>query len=364
MALTKYKLGELIKQRREKNKNYDVPVRGVSRHGFIDAKQERVDGGTAYNVFYLNDFVFNSARMEVNSIVFNNIFEKAICSPLYDIFYVTRTDILIPEYLNLFVKRDEFARRCEFMSFGSAHNSCKVEDLSNIEIDLPSMPEQKKAVTAYNAMRENQATYERGLEDLKLLCDAYIENLRRETPTERIEKHIERQDMRNRDNRIKNVKSVSVTKEFKDTGAKVNKEELQDYKVVKPRQISFVQTTGNEKVFAFAFNNTNENILVTSVNEVFSTNEKKLLPEYLAMWFKRTEFDRYARFHSWGSARETFTWTDLCEVKIPIPDIKIQQAIADIYNVYMMRREVNEKLKKQLKEICPILIRGSLKASA
>jgi len=78
------------------------------------------------------------------------------------------------------------------------------------------------------------------------------------------------------------------------------------------------------------------------------------------MFFNRTEFDRYARFHSWGSARETFTWNDLIEVEIPIPDIEIQKSIANVYSVYVKRKEINEQLKAQIKDICPILIRGSL----
>lgn len=153
---------------------------------------------------------------------------------------------------------------------------------------------------------------------------------------------------------------VSTTKEFQEPTSKVNRNELSNYKVVKPRQISFVQTTHNEKVFCNAFNNTNEDIVVTSVNEVFSTKEDKLLPEYLVMFFNRTEFDRYARFHSWGSARETFTWDDLVKVEIPIANITTQKSIVNIYTAYKERKEINEKLKSQIKNICPILIKGSL----
>lgn len=116
----------------------------------------------------------------------------------------------------------------------------------------------------------------------------------------------------------------------------------------------------NPLVITYAFNNTKEDIVVSSVNEVFSTQEDKLYPEYLCMFFNRTEFDRYARFHSWGSARETFTWNDLIEVKIPIPDIAIQKSIAEMYTVYNKRKKINEQLKAQIKNICPILIRGSL----
>ena len=113
-------------------------------------------------------------------------------------------------------------------------------------------------------------------------------------------------------------------------------------------------------MFCNAFNNTDEDIVVTSVNEVFSTNENKLLPEYLVMFFNRTEFDRYARYHSWGSARETFTWDDLIKVQIPIADIEVQKSIVDIYTVYKERKVINEKLKAQIKDICPILIKGSI----
>ena len=74
----------------------------------------------------------------------------------------------------------------------------------------------------------------------------------------------------------------------------------------------------------------------------------------------RSEFDRYARFHSWGSARETFTWDDLIKVKIPIADITIQKAIVDIYTVYKERKDINQTLKARINDICPILIKGSI----
>ena len=360
MGLSKYKLGALIKQRREKyDGSEELPIRGVAREGFISPKQDGADL-SIYNVYYLNDFVFNPARMELNSIALNTFWKKAICSSLYEIFYVARTDLLLPEYLNLFIKRDEFARKCWFEAVGSARNYFRVADLSEFNIELPDLPTQQKYVDIYNAMVANQQSYERGLEDLKLVCDGYIEELRRKTPCEKIGKYIHRYDVRNGKNGTKNVMGISTSKQFRKPTSKVNKEELANYKVCHPCQIAFVQTTHNEKVFTYAFNNTDKDIVVSSVNEVFSTDEDRLFPEYLCMFFNRTEFDRYARFHSWGSARETFTWNDLTEVEIPIPNIEIQESIASIYSVYIKRKEINEQLKAQIRNICPILIRGSL----
>ena len=231
--------------------------------------------------------------------------------------------------------------------------------MCDINIDLPSIEIQQKYVNIYNSMVENQKAYENGIEDLKLVCDAYIEELRRNMPCEKIEKYIIRQDKRNSDNTIKNVKSISVYKEFNSPSSKVNTKNLKNYKIVEPGEIAFVQTTHNEKLLCCAINNTNKKILVSSVNEVFSTNNK-LLPNYLMLYLSRKEFDRYARYHSWGSVREIFNWDDMKNVKIPIPDIKIQKSISEIYKVYMQRKEINKILKLQIKDICPILIKGAI----
>lgn len=76
------------------------------------------------------------------------------------------------------------------------------------------------------------------------------------------------------------------------------------------------------------------------------------------MFFQRTEFDRYARFNSWGSARETFDWAEMCNVKLLIPNIKIQEAIVTIYHTLETRKKINTQLKDSIKPLCPVLFRG------
>ena len=110
----------------------------------------------------------------------------------------------------------------------------------------------------------------------------------------------------------------------------------------------------------FRSNETNEDVLVSSISVVFGTKKEKLLPQYLMLFLTRTEFDRYARFNSWGSARETFNYPDMCDVIVPIPSIEIQQSISDIYSAYRNRKGINERLKAQIKDLCPILIKGSV----
>ena len=368
MGLTKYKLGDLIQlcDARNDDLQYGIEdVKGISiQKIFIETKADMT--GVSLKPYYLvqpDDFAYvtvTSRNGEKITLAHNTTDNTYIVSSSYVVFSVKDTELLLSDYLFMFFNRSEFDRYSRFNSWGSARETFSWEDMCDMEVDLPPLSIQQKYVDIYNAMIVNQQSYERGLEDLKLVCDAYIEDLRRKMPCKPIGPYIERHDVRNGPNGTKNVMGVSTTKEFREPTSKVNRNELANYKVVKPRQISFVQTTHNEKVFAYAFNNTDEDIVVTSVNEVFSVDEDKLLPEYLSMFFNRTEFDRYARFHSWGSARETFTWDDLIKVEIPIADITVQKSIADIYKVYKDRKGINEKLKAQIKDICPILIKGSI----
>ena len=305
-----------------------------------------------------------SRRGDKVSLAYNDSNQEYLVSSISTVFIVSNTAKLLSEFLFMFFNRPEFDRYARYNSWGSARETFSWKDMCDIEINLPPISIQNKYVEVYQSILENQRVYEKGLDDLKLVCDATVEKLRREFPGSRLEPYITRVDERTIDNSIKNVKGVSVKKIFRTPTSKVNVKELTNYKIVKPGEITFVQTTHNEKVFAYALNNTSENIVVSSVNEVFRTDMEKLLPEYLAQFFNRTEFDRYARFHSWGSARETFTWNDICQVRIPIPDIRIQQSIADIYNVYITRTEINERLKQHIKKVCPILIAGASKEAS
>ena len=85
-------------------------------------------------------------------------------------------------------------------------------------------------------------------------------------------------------------------------------------------------------------------------------DEKLLLPEYLYMLFSRSEFDRYSRFNSWGSARETFDWLEMCRVEIPLPPLSVQQKVVDLFNCYAEAKNIAEQAREQLKTICPALV--------
>ena len=369
MKLKKYKLGELIELCDERNSDNQYKlsdVKGISTEKvFIDTKAN-MDGVSldSYKVVNPREFSYvsdTSRRGDKIALAFNKSNKAVLISSIYTTFKCSQNDLLIPEYLFMFFNRPEFDRYARFNSWGSARETFSWEDFCDIDITLPSIEQQRKYVDVYLALQNNLAVYQSKVEDLKMVCDGYIEELRRKMPSERIGTYIVESNVKNSDNKIKEVRSVSVTKEFKLTNAKVNKNELRNYLIVRPKEIAFVQTTGNEKVLAFAYNDYDYPVVVSSVDKVFGAKDEDTLDlQYLSLFLSRKEFDRYARFNSWGSAREVFTMDDMNDVEIPIPDISVQREIVNIHKCYIERQRIAEALKEQLKNICPVLIRGSL----
>jgi type I restriction enzyme S subunit len=236
--------------------------------------------------------------------------------------------------------------------------------MCELEIELPEISVQQKFVDIYKAMVANQQSYERGLEDLKLTLEGYMDNLMQHHKAEAIGEYIELVETTNADLHygIDDVRGISIEKRFIETKADMTGVDLSPYYLIQPNEFAYVTVTSrNGEKISLAFNDSKETYICSSSYVVFrSKDPDELFPLYLMLYFSRSEFNRYARFHSWGSARETFDWDEMCNVKIPIPDIDVQKAIAEIYSVYIMRKRINEQLKAQVKDICPILIKGSL----
>ena len=370
MGLGKYKLGELIQIHDERNVElaYGLnDVKGISiQKEFIETKADM--SGVSLKPYILvkpGCFAYvtvTSRNGEKITIAHNNTNNTYIISSSYIVFRVKRTDLLLPDYLYMYFNRPEFDRYARYNSWGSARETFSWEEMCDIDIELPDIAIQQKYVDIYNAMLENQRCYESALEDLKLVCDAYIEELSKDYQSVTIGQFIFQRDLRNDGSLgVSSVRGIATSKEFINTKADMEGVGLNNYKVVAPGQFAYVPDTSRrgDKI-SLALNISENTYLVSSISIVFDTQKDVLLPEYLMLFFVRSEFDRYARFHSWGSARETFDWSEMCDVQIPIPDIKIQQYIVNIYTAYLLRKEINEQLKTQVKDVCPILIKGSL----
>ena len=364
MGLKKYKLGELIKIIDERNSYGYTSFYGLNINKEFMPTWANTEGldESKYKVVRKNRFVFSgmqTGRDECIRISMYNGAEPIIVSPAYTTFEVTREDLVIPEYFFMLFLSKEKDRFGAFCSDGSIRSNLDWERFCDFDITLPSIDQQRKYVDVYLALQNNLATYQSKVDDLKFVCDGYIEELRRKMKCEKIGAYIKRYSDKNSDKAIEEVVGLSTEKKFRIAQSRVNRNELGGYKIVHPLDIAYVPTTDTWKVLAFAVNHFDKDVVVSPIYEVFTTTGK-LKSDYLAIWLKREEFDRYARFNSWGSARENFTFEEMQEVEIPIPEESIQQAIIDMYLVYEERKVIASQLKERLNNLCPILIKGSL----
>ena len=373
MGLSKCRLGDCVELYSERCgipnlTEWDVSGVNKDKEFFEPSKQVGADTSN-YKVVPVNYFACNLmhvGRDMVLPIALNHTKKDKYVSPAYTIFKIKDNTPVLREYFFIMLKSNEQDRYFWFHTDSSIRDGMSWDDFCDLEIALPPLDIQQKYVDVYNAMLANQQSYERGLEDLKLTCDAYIEELRRRNPCVAIGKYLIPSDERNTLNlSADSVRGLSVSKDMIETKANMNGVSVVNYKVVPPRYIAYVSDTSRRgDKMSLGFNRTDETFLVSSISTVFKTDTQYLLPEFLMLYVCRDEFNRYARFHSWGSARETFDWEEMCDVKIPIPPIEIQQDIVNIYEAYLTRKEINEKLKTQIKDLCPFLIKGSIEEAS
>lgn len=134
---------------------------------------------------------------------------------------------------------------------------------------------------------------------------------------------------------------------------------LAPYLVVKPDYFAYVPVTSrNGNKITIAHNETEDTYIVSSSYIVFYVSSTDILDsDFLFMYFNRPEFDRYSRYHSWGSAREVFSWNEMCAIEINLPSIDIQRKYVAVFKALL----ANNNGTEDIAEICPILIKGAIK---
>lgn len=377
MALTKYRLGDLIELLNERNTamQYGIDyVRGVNNlKQLMPTKADLTTRDISkFQIVYPQDFVFNhrtSRNGDKFSIAFNDTDLPVICTEDYVVFRVKEDSkhILLPLFLYIYFNRSEFDRYVIMNSWGSSTEFYNWEDICDIMLDLPDITIQQKYVNIYLSMLENQRCYETALDDLKLVCDAYFDMLKKDKTLQvSLGEIIERNDTRNSDGLfgIENVRGISNQKKFVDTKADIKNTDLTSFLVIGHNQFAYNSRTDGRDMLVLAINQETTPVIVTKNYNSFKIREvysERVNPIFIYTCLNRAEFDRLVRFMSWGSTQEQLSWDSLCEITIPLPNIEIQNSIADISSVLIERKKINEQLKAQIKDICPILIRGAVK---
>jgi len=320
-----------------------------------------------YKIIQKGQFAYSAMQVGRDETIRLALYEgeqPAIISPAYLVIESKDINELLPEYMMMWFHRPESDRYGWFISDSSVRASLEWERFCEIKIPIPHNDEQRKFVALYNGLMTNQKVYANSLEDLQLICDTYIENLIKTEEPKRLGHYIEQVEQRNNDliYGVDHVRGVSNNKEFIPSKANNTGRDLEKFYVISPGEFVYnSRTTRMGDKVGLGYNNTDETFLTSWNNSAFRVRKDTLHllnPAYLYMYFNRPGFDRYARYNSWGSSTELFSWADMCNVKLPIPNIKIQEAIVTIYHTLETRKRINEQLKNTIKPLCPVLMRG------
>lgn len=364
MGLKKYKIGELVSLCDERNSYGYINFYGLNINKEFMPTWANTEGldESKYKVVRKKRFVFSgmqTGRDECIRISMYDGEEPIIVSPAYTTFEVIREDLVIPEYFFMLFLSKEKDRFGAFCSDGSIRSNLDWERFVDFDITLPSIEQQRKYVDVYLALQNNLAAYQSKVEELKLVCDGYIEELRRKFGAEPIGPYLRSIDVRNNNLLVTLTQGVDVNMQF--IPAKREAEDQEGTKIVRTGQFAFnkvVKSNGTKLPIALR---EGPDCVISSSYEVFEVVDKeKLLPEYLMLWLSRSETHRQCGYKSYGTTRDVFPFEDLCKLQFPIPNIETQKDIANIYKCYIERQRIAEALKEQLKNICPVLIRGSL----
>lgn len=366
------RLGDCIELCDERNSNliygFD-DVRDCSNNKEIQPTKADISNRSfdRFLVIHPNEFVFNrrTTRMgERLGLGYNSTKQAFIFTEDYVGFRIKDDVKLLPDYLYIYFLRTEFDRYVRYDSWGSATEFFNWDSMCEVKISLPNIEIQQELVDTFNGLKALAEQNEALIKPLTEACQAYIVDCKKKYPEVELGEYIEPCDERNSDGKytLDDVRGISILKKLIPTKADMQDVSLSPYKLLKPREFSYVTVTSrNGGKISLALNDSDETFLVSSSYEVYrSKNAKELLPEYLYLILSREEFDRFSRFNSWGSARETFDWSEICRVLIPLPPPEVQQAIVNIYNCAEEAKKIANEAREKMKTLCPALVQRAI----
>ena len=366
------RLGEYIEPFRRKCGDAEALVSGVDiNKQFIStrANMEGIDVSKYYLVppkhFACN--LMHIGRDERLPIAYNATESNLVVTSAYFVFKIKaeKVEEVSGEYLSIYFQLSEVDRLTWFYTDSSVRGNLPESRFLDLEFPLPSPEKQKELVATWKGLRDMKEQNEAMAAPLMQLCQSRLQELKHTYPLTEIGPYIEQCDERNSDKQygVDSVMGVSIGKKFISTKADMTGVSLTPYKLVKPNEFCFVTVTSrNGGKISLALNQSDDTYIVSSSYEVFRViDEEKVCPGFLYLWFCQSEFDRYARFHSWGSARETFSYESMERVEVPLPSIKEQEAIVNIYKCAAECKRIAEEADCLSREICPALMQKAIR---
>ena len=361
------RLGEFVVPSDKRNtENKQMPVMGLNaQKTFMPTVANLTDVNLSkYKVVNQSEFAFSgmqTGRDECIRIAISDSEKPFLISPAYSTFSVDKSKGVLPEFVFMYFFRAEMDRYGWFISDSSVRANLDWPRLMDIQIPVPytdgkpDLGKQKVVVDAWQGLRKMKEDNEQLVEPLMQLCRSYMESVKKKYNPTHIGPFIEEVDERNTDLSIKLSQGINNKKYFQ-TPVQVAEDSKSD-KIVRKGYFAYNRaTTRNSDKISIAYRD-GEDCTVSSSYQVFRIIDENIInPYFLLLWFKRPEFDRYARFKSRGSAHEFFNFDEMQAVRVPLPDIEMQRAIADIYLCAERAKHIAEEADRLSREICPALM--------
>ena len=165
-------------------------------------------------------------------------------------------------------------------------------------------------------------------------------------------------DERNTSNFYGDVMGINIDKTF--MPSKSSSDKLTNYKVVRQGEFAYnSMQTGRDKCIRIALYDKSNPCLVSPSYSVLKVTSELVIPEYIQLWFSRSESDRRGAFMTDSSIRSNLDLDTFFQIEIPIPKIETQKAVVDLYLAVKKRNKVANQLAKKISDICPVLVKGS-----
>lgn len=363
------RLGDYIEPYKKKCGSIDVEVSGVDiNKSFISTRANLI--GTDVSKYYIVPPLYfacnlmHVGRDERIPIALNDTSKDLVVTSAYFVFGIKQNmqNVVLPSFLYMFFNSTEKDRLGFFYCDSSIRGNLSISRFEDIRIPLPSIERQQELVSVWKSLKDISDENEAIAEPLEQLCKSYMQKLKHTVPMMEIGNYIKPFDNRNKEGNNLPLLGVNKDKTFIPTVANTIGLDKRKYKIIQKGEFVFSgMQTGRDKCIRISLYNEENPALLSPAYTTFSINSNVLLPEFLFMWFKRSEMDRYGWFISDSSVRSNLDWQRFVDIKIPIPSIEQQKAIVALYNCATKSKKIAKRAKQLSIDICPALMQKAIR---
>lgn len=362
------RLGDLVEPHKHKCGDESALVSGVDiNKQFIStrANLEGVDVSSYYSVppkhFACN--LMHIGRDIRIPIAYNDSEDTYVVTSAYYIFRVkeSRKNDVLEEYIYIYFNSTEKDRLAWFYTDGSVRGNLPEQRFLDMQIPLfDTIEEQRSIVDAWKSLRNIKEQNEALATPLMQLCQSYIQDCKHKYELVELRSYIEERNIRN-DKEIYGedfLRGVNSNGVFDYSRASTDGLSFKNYKLVSQSQFAYNPSRINLGSIAI---NADGTYIISPMYIVFDVVDRdNLMPEYLALWFRRKEFQRSTLFYASGSVRDTFGFENMKRTQIPLPPIDVQHAIVSLYQCALEYKAIAAEADAQARSICSALMQHAI----